>query len=201
MQYIKKQFGQLFLQWRRQTETETAVPEEEEGNRYLPRIREIMEIILKRRSIPYEQFAPVLIDGGDVQNTLLVAELLSRDLNRLIILTDRPAYFKEYTDNMYEEYGLLAEVSPKEPQKIAELCADSADTNVILDLEEPGERKDEIKFGRKIYIPVFKKRWESTGNLDIAVPIGYNTVIARVSETAKEQPYPDKFEKAFYENE
>lgn len=177
------------------------MPEEEEGNPYLPRLREIIEIILKRRNIPYEQFAPVLIDGGDVQNTLLAAELLGRDLNRLTILTDRPAYFSVYTDNMYEEYGLIVEIFPKEPHKIAELCTESADANVILDLEEKKEQRNEIKFGRKIYIPVFKKRWERAGNLDIAVPIGYNTMIVRVSETVKEQPHLDKFEKAFYEKE
>ncbi len=201
MQYLRKQLGQLLIRWKRQEEAETDVPEEEEGNPYLPRLREIIEFILKRRKIPYEQFAPMLIDGGDVQNTLLAAELLSRDLNRLVILTDRPAYFTGFTDNMYEEYGLLVEVFPKALQKIAELCADGTDINLILDLEEQEERKDEICFGRKIYIPAFKKRWESAGNLDIAVPIGYNTMIVRVSEAIKEQPYLDKFEKAFYENE
>ena len=199
--YAKQQLEQFFLQWKQQEETEEETLEEEKGNCYLPRLREIVELILEKRRISYEQFAPVLIDGGDAQNTLLAAELLGRDLNRLAILTDRPAYFSEYTDSMYEEYGLLVEVFPKDPQKMAELGDEETGFNVILDFEEPGERNAEIKFGKKLYIPVFKKRWESAGNLDIAVPIGYNTMIVRVSETVKEQPYLDKFEKAFYENE
>ena len=201
LQHVKRQMDQMFAYRKQREEAEEVVLEEEKGNCYLPQLREIMEIILEKRKIPYEQFAPVLIDGGDVQDTLLGAELLGRDLNRLTILTDRPAYFTEYTDSMYEENGLIVELSQKDAQKIAELSAEGTGSNVILDFETIEERKGEIKFGKKMYIPVFKKRWERTGNLDIAVPIGYNTMIVRVSETVKERPYLDKFERAFYENE
>ena len=201
LQHVKRQMDQMFAYRKQCAKAEEVVLEEEKGNCYLPQLREIIEIILEKRKIPYEQFAPVLIDGGDVQDTLLGAELLGRDLNRLTILTDRPAYFTEYTDSMYEENGLIVELSLKDAQKIAELSAEGTGSNVILDFETTGERKGEIKFGKKLYIPVFKKRWESAGNLDIAVPIGYNTMIVRVSETVKTQPYLDKFEKAFYENE
>lgn len=201
LQHVKRQMDQMFAYRKQCAKEEEVVLEEEKGNCYLPQLREIIEIILEKRKIPYEQFAPVLIDGGDVQDTLLGAELLGRDLNRLTILTDRPAYFTEYTDSMYEENGLIVELSLKDAQKIAELSAEGTGSNVILDFETTGERKGEIKFGKKLYIPVFKKRWERTANLDIAVPIGYNTMIVRVSETVKERPYLDKFERAFYENE
>ena len=201
LQHVKRQMDQMFAYRKQCAKAEEVVLEEEKGNCYLPQLREIIEIILEKRKIPYEQFAPVLIDGGDVQDTLLGAELLGRDLNRLTILTDRPAYFTEYTDSMYEENGLIVELSLKDAQKIAELSAEGTGSNVILDFETTGERKGEIKFGKKLYIPVCKKRWERTANLDSAVPIGYNTMIVRVSETVKERPYLDKFERAFYENE
>ena len=111
----------------------------EEGNPYLPQIREIMEQILKKRKIPYGQ-AKLAALSGELQG------------------------------------------------------------NVILDFEKPGDRGAEIKFGGKIYIPIFKRRWEAAKNLDIAVPIGYNTVTVKGCETVDKQPYRDKFEKAFYEN-
>ena len=153
----------------------------EEGNPYLPQIREIMEQILKKRKIPYGQFSPIVIDGADSKETLMAVELLGKDLNRLLLLTDRPAYF--------EGRAKLAALS-------GELQG-----NVILDFEKPGDRGAEIKFGGKIYIPIFKRRWEAAKNLDIAVPIGYNTVTVKGCETVDKQPYRDKFEKAFYENE
>ena len=152
---------QMFAYRKQCAKAEEVVLEEEKGNCYLPQLREIIEIILEKRKIPYEQFAPVLIDGGDVQDTLLGAELLGRDLNRLTILTDRPAYFTEYTDSMYEENGLIVELSLKDAQKIAELSAEGTGSNVILDFETTGERKGEIKFGKKLYIPVFIWTWSS----------------------------------------
>ena len=165
------------------------------------RTRQQEEELPQERRIPYNRFVPVLIDGKDSKHALMTAELLGRDLNRIVILTDNPAYFEDYADNMYEEQGLIAEILRKEPQKIAALSSEEVFGNVILDFEEKGERASDIKFGKKIYIPVFKRKWERAGNLDIAVPIGYNTMIVRVSETVKTQPYLDKFEKAFYENE
>lgn len=171
----------------------------EEGNPYLPQIREIMEQILKKRKIPYGQFSPIVIDGADSKETLMAVELLGKDLNRLLLLTDRPAYFEAFADNMYEEQGLIAEILPKDRAKLAALSGE-LQGNVILDFEKPGDRGAEIKFGGKIYIPIFKRRWEAAKNLDIAVPIGYNTVTVKGCETVDKQPYRDKFEKAFYEN-
>lgn len=177
-------------------------PEEEKGgNPYLPQIREIIEFILKKKNIPYEQFVPVIIDGEDSEHALAAIQLLSRDLNRLILLTDYPAYFENISERLYEEQGLIAEIFPKTVGKTAALQYDETLGNVILDFEEPKERTEDIKFGHKIYIPVFKKAWESAGNLDIAVPIGYNTVIVKDIKTVHKQPCLDRFEQAFYENE
>ena len=170
-----------FILSRMKPQDEPDLPlEQEEGNPYLFALREIMEQILKQKNIPYGQFAPALIDGDDSKYTLWAAELLGRDLNRLAILTDRPAYFEEYADNMYEEYGLIAEFFPKDSKRAAELPV-----NAILDFQEAGSDALAEYFEKKIYIPIFKRKWERAGSLDIAVPIGYNTVTVRVRETAE----------------
>ncbi len=182
---------------------EEQVLQEEEGyeNPYLGQLRRIIEQILEQKKIPYGQFAPVFLDGNDSQYALWAADLLGRDLNRLTILTEHPAYFERFADNMYEEHGLIVEVFFKERRKLTEIISDGGKGCVILDFEKPGEGFGRIRFEKKLYIPVFKKRWESAGNLDIAVPIGYNTMIVRGSEEEETQLYFDKFERAFYENE
>lgn len=171
---------------------------EERENPYLPRLREILEQILEQKKIAYERFVPIIIAGENAEVTLDAMELLGRDLNRLILLTNHPAYFTQYRDNMYEEQGLIVEIYPKTYGKLMELSDVELDGNVILDFEQLWERSQDIKSGSKSYIPVFKKIWESRGNLDIAVPIGYNTVIVKISETEPESPELDKFERAFY---
>lgn len=198
--FAEKFLDLLFLRTKQQ---ESILPQEktEDNNPYLFQIREILEQVLERRHIPYDRFVPVLIDGKNSKYTLTAAELLGKDLNRIVILTDNPAYFEEYADNMYEEQGLIAEIFRKEPQKIADLPLEGLLGNVILDFEEKKERASDIKFGKKIYIPIFKREWERAGNLDIAVPIGYNIMIVRGSETEQKRRCLDKFERAFYENE
>ncbi len=191
----------LFKEKQTQKEDDLPPEEEEEENLFLPQIREITKEILKKRKIPYHQFMPVIIDGKDSGISLLAAELLSKDLNHLIILTDRPAYFEEFADNLYEEQGLIAEIFFKSREKIEEIARQELYGNLILDFEERKKKSLAGNFEKKIYIPVFKRQWEQSGNLDIAVPIGYNTMIVRGSENPKTRHCLDKFERAFYENE
>lgn len=175
--------------------------EENAKNHYLPQLRDIIENILKQREIAYEDFAPIIIDGENTENSLAAVRLLSRDLNYLSILTNHSEYFEDISERLYEEYGLLVEILPKTLTKIAALPLEETKGNVILDFEEQKERICDIKFGKKIYLPIFKRKWASSGNLDIAVPIGYNTVIVRNNGTEYKQSCLDKFEQAFYENE
>lgn len=162
-------------------------------NPYLPQIREIIENVLKEKKISYADFAPILVDGKDSEKTLSAAEVLSRDLNHITILTENRAYFENYADNMYEEQGLIVEIFPKKETNFL--------GNAILDFEQDKDFIRQFDFKEKLYIPIFKRKWESAGNLDIAVPIGYNTVIVRGSKIEKKQPHLDKFEQAFYDNE
>lgn len=189
--FKKKQMGDDFVQQE----------EETEQNPYLWQIREIVEQVLKKKKISYEKFAPILIDGGSSDELLDAARRLSEGLNRMMIWTDRPAYFERFADNMYEEQGLIVEFCAKEAKRYENLSSAEISGNVILDFERPDECVAEVKFGQKIYIPVFKRRWESAGNLDIAVPIGYNTLIVRGVGSLEKNSFPDKFEQAFYEKE
>ncbi|MEY8392900.1 hypothetical protein D3Z36_15345 [Lachnospiraceae bacterium] len=160
----------------------TEETEDEKGNPYLLKLRSIMELLLPMYQLSYRDFRPLLIDTDTPPESLLdedpaaiVLEQLSEDLNFLRISTDRPAYFSEYIHKMYEESGLVVQMLPKN-QELSE------DINVILDLEEKGDCPRDYMREHILYIPVFKRKWNHTGtwqNLDISIPIGYNTVIVK----------------------
>ncbi len=199
--YARRWIYHILIRRKRQEYICVDLEEEEPSNPYLFQMREIIEQVLEKRNISYEKFAPVIIDGKDSEAALMAAELLAEDLNRLTIITDHPAYFERYADNMYEERGLLVEIFPKDLPKLADFSSDELRGNVILDFEKPKEASFQIKFGKKLYIPVFKRPWEPAGNLDIAVPIGYNTVIVKGNEATEKLHCSDKLERAFYGNE
>ena len=174
---------------------------EKEENPYLPQLKEILDSILKKKKLSYEKMVLVVIDGYEIDNVLLAIRCIGSELNRLIVLTDRAAYFENISEKLYEEQGLIVEFFPKTIEKIAVLGEEETKGNLILDFETGSERQEEIKFGRKIYIPVFKRPWEDAGNLDITVPIGYNTVIVKNIKTVHKQRGEDKVEQAWYDKE
>lgn len=161
--YVKRLIYRIWLSRKKQEYIPVDLGEEEILNSYLFQIREVIEQILEKRNISYEIFFPVILDGNDSEAALTAAELLAKDLNHLMILTDHPAYFENYADNMYEERGLLVEILPKDLSKTADFFSGETRGNVILDFEKPNEASAPVKFGKKIYIPVFKKKWEPAG--------------------------------------
>ena len=146
--YAKRWIYRILIRRKRQEYVSVDLEEEEVLNPYLFQIREIIEQVLEKRNISYEKFAPVIIDGNDSEPALMAAELLADDLNRLTILTEHPAYFENYADNMYEERGLLVEIFPKDLPKVADFSSDELRGNVILDFEKPKETSFQIKFGK-----------------------------------------------------
>jgi hypothetical protein len=109
---------------------------------------------------------------------LQVLEELSPDLNGLTIFTERPAYFRDYVEKMYEETGLLVQLRKKSCLYPGEGYRKLV-SNVVLDFERQG-RFYQLELSKPaLYVPVYKKPWKTVENLDICVPIGYNTVIAR----------------------
>lgn len=66
--------------------------------------------------------------------------------------------------------------------------------------EWEGAYRTEMICAAATYIPIHKKPWKQGENLDIMVPIGYNTVIVKSMHHQREKLGRDRFEEAFYEN-
>ena len=154
------------------------VPERRE-NPYLPHIRQILEQVLPQRGLTYGGMRLMIVDAVSEpesffeEDPVMVAlRCLSPDLNFLTILTERPVYFQDYIETMYEENGLLVSVAAKQNLK-------SSSANTVLDFEREG---DYLQLGLSepsLYIPIYKKSWVQRENLDILVPIGYNIVFVK----------------------
>ena len=174
-----------------------------DGVPYLPWIRQITQAACTSIGISYGQLSPVFIDGDEPEDCLHTAEALSEGLNHLLILTDDPVYYSAYRDRMYLEEGLIVEFAPKTKRAVREEILLSAARNLILDFDSFPTQKPELCGQGRAYIPVTAKRWQASrrdgGNLDIAVPIGYNTLIVR-TDTGTQRPYCfDRLERSFYE--
>lgn len=167
--------------WRRTPEAASYEPEEDiqKENPYLPYIRSILEKVLEKRGLTYGTMRLLIIDTDSEPDSMLLQDVveqaleqLSRDLNFLTILTRRPAYFQEYVETMYEETGLLVHVEEKN-------SLHSFYANTALDFEQEGCFWNLKLEEPSIYLPIYKKSWKTAENLDIYVPIGYNTVIVK----------------------
>lgn len=117
---------------------------------------------------------------------------LSAGLNYLQIRTDRKVYFEDFEQNMFEENGLVVQVEGKEKRQFPR-------GSVVLDLETGGPMMSELLREDIIYLPIYKKPWLIAQNLDITVPIGYNTVIVKGAMEQTKISYSDKFEREFYD--
>ncbi len=173
----------IFKRWkRRRNRRGTEEVQEEEGrkeNPYLPYIRDIIGQVLPQRGLDYGRMRLLVIDTDtepeavfwedDVMTALTE---LSPDLNSLTILTNRSAYFQEYVETMYEENGLLVCMDEKSDQR-------QYNANTVLDFEQRGKQWELELQEPFIYLPIYKKSWETGENLDIFVPIGYNTVTVK----------------------
>lgn len=147
-----------------------------------------------------------MFETADVKDAL---GQIAPDLNFLTIYTERPAYFREFAETMYEESGLIIRILPK--HCMGKETARNARTNgrtvsekngrlqvIVLDFEWDGGCSGSVLRLGSYYIPIHKKPWEMRGNLDIAVPIGYNTVIVKGVPDFDRKSARDRLEDAFY---
>lgn len=189
------------------------------ANEFLRNFRPIFYSILKEKKIPPEKAELFIIDEEPEDHSIFepadvldVLEQLAPDLNFLTIYTERPVYFTEYAETMYEENGLIVSIFSKchlkngDGKKNVYRDLRSCEVNgrpeaipkLVLDFEWEGKCYDgQIRPGR-CYIPIHKKPWEIGENLDIRVPIGYNTVIVKGIQNQRKEPEQDRFETAFY---
>ena len=179
---IKNIFAKILKFGGQNQEEEPEWEEVEEGNPFLPRLRMILEQVLEIYGINYQKFSPLLIDTDtlpesmlDEDDVALVLEQISTDLNFLKIVTDRPAYFQGYIERMYEDTGLVVQL--EEPGQVS-----PEGVNVVLDMEKHGNYHNQFMREGTLYLPIYKRPWSKVKilqNLDISVPIGYNTVIVK----------------------
>ena len=167
---------------REQPISDMAEEEQAKGNPYLHQLRKLLEQVLEQYGREYRHFSPLLIDTDTPPESLLdeddvglVLEQISHDLNFIKIATDRPAYFAPYIERMYEDTGLVVQVTPKGQASLSGV-------NAVLDMEWQGRCHREYMVEPILYLPIYKRPWikmEFEQNLDISIPIGYNTVIVK----------------------
>ena len=137
-------------------------------------MNQIVEQVLEKRNMLYQHMKLVFIDGEmerDDYDIQIVLSQLSNMLNYLMVVTDRPLFYKDFIDTMFEENGLIV-------QQVSKTTYKDIGGNMILDFE----RSEKVSFELMslpgvIYIPIYKKPWEICENLDIIVPVGYNTLV------------------------
>lgn len=172
------------------------------SNIFLMNFRPVYMEILSAKGILPEKAELIVIDEEDGEGIFEtsdardVLEQIAEDLNFLTIYTDRPAYFEGFAETMYEENGLVVMIFSK--QELRWKWTKMTGGKLILDFEWNGNCYDWLIRPGKYYIPIHKKPWETGENLDIIVPIGYNTVIVKRPQNIKKKPLRDRFEEAFY---
>lgn len=187
-------------------------------NPCIPYLRTVVEAVLGEKGISYREFYPVVLDfdeealrrefsdeeSGDILIYELEREILRLErqissvlgqlapgLNRMMIRTARPAYFADFCEKMFEDEGLVVELSD-----VAERTFPAG--SFVLDLGLWGEFPVSYLRPDISYLPIYRKPWEIAGNLDILAPIGYNTVIVKGAAGARYVSAEDRFEQEFY---
>ena len=172
------------------------------SNEYLRNFRPVFIGILKEKKLAPHRVELEVIDEEPESNSIFepagvceVLEQLSDDLNYLTIYTDRPAYFYGFAEKMYQENGLIVMIVPK--KDFFSAMRRGGGERLVLDFEWEGNCYPGQMHLGGYYIPIHKKPWTGE-NLDIAIPIGYNTVIVKRVQDKRKPPKWDRFEEAFY---
>lgn len=142
-------------------------------NPCLPFMRDLLAEVLQKRGLSYQSLELVVIEGGEEERTdvLEALEGMGAELNYLMLLTDEPEYYKDFVHRMYVDYGLIVQRMPKD-------ACPRTQGNLALDFERLDNPATAVLGNKKATrIPVYKKAWEIGENLDITVPVGYNTLV------------------------
>lgn len=144
-------------------------------NPFIPYFQDILEQLLEQKHIARRRLELVVIDaeenrdddGEDMEHILYEAV---RQLNYLLVVTDRPQRYAHFAQQVYEENGLIIQTSPKPAHR-------GIRGNMVLDFERSGGIRAETIRRGTVYVPFYKRPWEIGENLDILVPVGYNTLV------------------------
>lgn len=177
-------------------------------NPCVPWMRRIIEQLLAKEGMNYKEFHPQIRDREDVEQLSWwrrmpplerfqwerqlseidrqqrhILQMLLPGLNRMSICTWRKEYFQEWEEYFGREHGLVIEY--------LNVQENDGKANWILDMtlwQQPGAYPVQ---GEIHYLPMYRRPWEICQNLDIIVPIGYNTVTVRDVVHVNEVPRED----------
>lgn len=177
------------------------------SNTFLRDFAPVFHGIVQRLQIKTNLLAVEVVDEEDgsysifeLADVLDALEQIAPELNFLTIYTGRAAYFYEFAEKMYEENGLIITFLPKREFKRARQAKTREECpTLVLDFEWEGSPIEGAHCAEKYYVPIHKRPWEKLGNLDIVVPIGYNTVIVKGVLNCEKKPGRDRLEQAFYD--
>ena len=145
-------------------------------NPYMIYMHMIIERVISLKKISFKKLELVIIDAEedrdqDDDDIQMVLYELEQRLNYLLLITDRPDRYESFMEEMYKENGLIVQKLPKSARR-------QARGNLILDFERSGGvLGKEAVDSKAVYLPVYKRPWEISENLDILVPVGYNTLV------------------------
>lgn len=147
-------------------------------NPFIIYMHKIIEQLIRQKNISYKKLELVMIDaengrGQDENDIDEILYKIGQRLNYLLLVTDTPDRYKAFVDEMYEENGLIVQQVYKSAHKPAR-------GNLVLDFERDGGILGEDRIyncSGTIYLPIYKRQWEISENLDILVPVGYNTLV------------------------
>lgn len=146
-------------------------------NPCISKMRSIVESVAADKKVSFQKLELIVLDAGQdqsMQDDFDIRDTLSQlafGLNYLMLVTDRPEFYEDFVYDMYQENGLIVQQAQKSACK-------NVRGNFVLDFERAGEAPN-VSMLRPgvIYVPIYKKPWEISENLDIKVTVGYNTLV------------------------
>ena len=104
---------------------------------YMSQTPEVLTYLRREAGIPLRNLELVVVDNPSepAWQVERILELLVPKLNLLYVLTDRPEYFRELSEEVFEEQGLLMTVTDsQEIRRAGNLIMDLCDWEMHLDI-------------------------------------------------------------------
>lgn len=128
--------------WLKHQRREDSVPEKKEKEQksfflYMSRVPEVLTYLRRMTGIPLRNLELVVVDNPTepAWQVERILELLVPELNLLYVLTDRPEYFRELSEEVFEEQGLLMTLTGRpEIRTAGNLVLDLGDWEMHLDI-------------------------------------------------------------------
>lgn len=129
-------------EWLQHQKKEDSVPEKKEKEQksfflYMSRVPEVLTYLRRMSGIPLRNLELVVVDNPSepAWQVERILELLVPELNLVYILTDRPEYFRELSEEVFEEQGLLMTLTDRPEMRAAgNLVLDLCDWEMHLDI-------------------------------------------------------------------